>query len=311
MKSQTKAITHKQKFFKGRDAFMYLLLLPSLIIVLIFAYMPLAGLIIAFKDYDALVGIAGSPWVGLDNFREIFSQPNFINAIKNTLFYSSVCLFGKFPFPIILALLLNEIRSSKLKRTVQTISYLPHFLSWISVTGIIYTLFSIDGPYNAFISWIMGGSYEKTNILMESKNFLGILFGSGLWKEIGWSTIIFLAAITGIDPSLYEAASIDGVNKFQQAIYITLPAIKTTAVLILIMNLGNLMNSNFEQIYSLQNPYIQNETEVISTLIYRQGIQSGEYSAATAFGIMQSVVSLVLVIASNKFSKIVADVSLW
>ncbi len=302
----------KTKSLNGSSNFyMYLLLIPALIAVLVFCYLPLAGIVIAFKDFDAIDGIMASPWVGLKNFKAIFTYPEFVQSIKNTLIYCSVCLFGKFPFPIILALLFNELSNIKFKRTVQTISYFPHFISWASVCGLTYAMFALDGPVNNVLSILVGSGYEKTNILMDSKNFLPIMFFSGLWKEIGWGTIIYLAAITGIDASMYEAAEVDGCNKFKQVLYITLPSIKSTIVIVLILGLGGLVSANFEQVYGLQNAYTQNETNVINTLIYRQGIQGGEYSLSTAFGLMQSVVSLVLVLAANRFSKIVADTSLW
>lgn len=301
----------KNTFNNSSNKFMYLLLLPSLIAVLIFSYLPMFGIVIAFKNFDAIDGIINSPWVGLENFKKILSYPEFLGAIKNTLVYCSVCLFGRFPFPIILALLFNEIGNMKFKKIVQTISYFPHFLSWASVCGLVYALFAINGPINSLFASIIGDSYQKTNILMDSKNFLPILFTSGLWKEIGWSTIIYLAAIAGVDASMYEAAEVDGCNRFKQVLYITLPSIKTTIVLVLILGLGGLVSANFEQVYGLQNVYIQNETDVINTMIYRQGIQGGEYSLSTAFGLMQGVVSLILVVAANKFSKAVAETSLW
>ena len=290
-------------FNNSSNRFMYLLLFPSLFAVLIFSYLPMAGIVIAFKNFDAIDGF--------DNFKKILNYPEFLTAIKNTLVYCSICLFGRFPFPIILALLFNEVGNVKFKKIVQTISYFPHFLSWASVCGLVYALFAINGPINSLLTLIFGDGYEKTNILMDSKNFLPVLFFSGLWKEIGWSTIIYLAAITGIDASLYEAAEVDGCNRFKQVLYITLPSIKTTIVLVLILGLGGLVSANFEQVYGLQNVYSQNETDVINTLIYRQGIQSGEYSLSTAFGLMQGVVSLVLVVGANKFSKTIAQTSLW
>lgn len=301
----------KNALSNNSNKFMYILLLPSLLAVFIFSYLPMLGLVIAFKDFDAIEGIINSPWVGLANFKKILSYPEFLTAIKNTLIYSSVCLFGKFPFPIILALLINEIGNLKFKKIVQTISYFPHFLSWASVCSLIYAMFAINGPINNFLESIIGSGYERTNILMDSKNFLPILFSSGLWKEIGWGTIIYLAAIAGVDESMYEAASLDGCNRFKQILYITLPSIKTTVVLVLLLGLGGLVSTNFEQVYGLQNVYTQNETDVINTLIYRQGIQGGEYSLATAFGLMQGIVSLILVITANRFSKAVSDTSLW
>ena len=294
-----------------KDVYMYILLLPAIIFVLIFNYFPLAGIAIAFKDYNVLKGFGASPWVGLQNFKAIFMMPNFLQAIKNTLLYSSVSLFGQFPFPILLAVLINEVRTTWFKKTVQTVSYLPHFLSWMSVIGFAYSIFSITGPYNELMAKIFGESYEAKNILLDSKNFLGVIFFSGLWKTIGWSSIIYLAAICGIDQSLYEAASIDGCNRIGKIWYITLPSIRTTAVLILIMGVGQLVTTNFEQVFGFQNVYIQAQTDTINTIAYREGIQNGKYSLATALGACQGLVSVMLVFAANAISKKISEVSIW
>lgn len=301
----------KKSKVRNANKVMYLLLLPAIISVIIFNFLPFAGIVIAFKDYDVIDGILGSPWVGFDNFIKIFKYPEMLASIKNTLIFSIVGVFGKFPFPIILALMFNEIRSMKFKKVVQTISYFPHFLSWASVCALIYAMFAIDGPVNNIMAKLIGAGYERANILMDSKNFLPVLFFSGLWKELGWSSIIYLAAIAGIDQSMYEAAEVDGCNRFKQVIYITLPSIKTTIVLVLLLGMGSLVTANFEHVYGLQNVYTQNETEVINTLVYRKGIQGGEYSLATAFGLMQGIVSVTLVILANKFSKAVSETSLW
>ena len=296
---------------KDRNTVMYLILLPSLIMVLIFNYLPLLGLVIAFQDFDAFSGILGSPWVGFQNFIKIFTYPDFLKAIKNTFVYSAVNLFLGFPLPIILALLFNEISNRPFKRVVQTISYFPHFLSWAAICSFVYALFALEGPVNSALAALIGDSYVSKNILLDSKNFLAILFGVGQWQGIGWSTIIYLAAISGIDGSLYEAAEIDGCNRFRMVMNITWPCIKGTAVLVLILGLGSLVTSNFEMVYGLQNAFIQQDTEVINTLVYRQGIQGGEYSMATALGLMQGIVSLVIVFLANKISKGVSGESLW
>lgn len=306
-----KRISNKGRSKFKKNMYMYLLLAPALIAVIVFSYCPLGGILIAFKDYDVLMGFAKSPWVGLKHFITIFTMPNFLQAIKNTLIYSSVLIFGYFPFPIILALMFNEVKCTKFKKISQTITYLPHFLSWISVIGFCYSLFALNGTFNDVLAWIFGENYERKNILLDSKNFLGILFFSKTWKDIGWASILYLAAITGIDPSLYESARIDGCNKLKQVWHITLPGIRVTCVISLVMAVGNLVNTSFEQIYGFQNVYIQEETEVINTLIYRQGIQSAQYSPATAFGLIQGLVSLLLVTVSNAISKKIFEVSIW
>lgn len=300
----------KRAKFK-KNMYMYFLLAPALIAVIIFAYCPLGGILIAFKDYDVLLGFAKSPWVGFKHFVTIFTMPNFLQAIKNTLVYSSILIFGYFPFPIILALMFNEVKCTKFKKVSQTITYLPHFLSWISVIGFCYSLLALNGGVNDLLAWILGEGYERKNILLDSKYFVGVLFFTKTWKDIGWASILYLAAITGIDPSLYEAASIDGCNKLKQVWHVTLPGIRVTCVISLIMAVGNLVNTSFEQIYGFQNVYIQEETEVINTLIYRQGIQSAQYSPATAFGLFQGLVSLLLVTLSNTISKKLFEVGIW
>lgn len=295
----------------NRNTMMYVILLPSIIMVLIFNYLPLLGLVIAFKDFDAFSGILGSPWVGLENFIKVLTYPDFLKAIKNTLVYSSISLFLGFPLPIILALLFNEINNTAFKRIIQTVSYFPHFLSWAAVCSFVYALFALEGPVNGILADIIGETYERKNILLDSKNFIAIIFGVGQWKSVGWNTIIYLAAITGIDGSLYEAAKIDGCNRFKMVTNITWPCIKGTAMLVLILGLGSLVTSNFEMVYGLQNAFIQQDTEVINTLVYRQGIQGGEYSMSTALGLMQGVVSLIIVFFANRISKIVSGESLW
>lgn len=294
-----------------RYRYTYALILPALIFVFVFLYLPLTGVILAFKDFNIIDGVFGSPWVGFDNFKIIFTYPDMLKAVGNTLLYGCVILFGAFPFPIILALMFNEIRNMKFKKVVQTISYMPYFLSWISVIGLIQTLFATEGTINQVLAQIIGEGYEKKNILMDSNYFLPIMFLSHLWKNVGWSSVVFLAAIAGIDPTLYEACTIDGGGKWQQIWHITLPGIKSTIIITLIMSLGTLVNTNFEQVYGLQNVYTQEATEVISTLIYRQGIQNGEYSLATAFGLSQGLVTLTLMLVSNAITKKLSGTSIW
>lgn len=288
-----------------------LMLLPALLAVFVFNYLPLMGIVMAFQDFDIIKGFLGSPWVGFDNFKEIFIQPDMLKAIYNTLLYGIVITFGGFPFPIILALLFNELRNMRFKKVVQTVSYMPHFLSWISVVGLLSAFFALEGSFNNIMLAIFGDKWQPVNILMESKYFLGIIFGSHLWKSVGWSSVIFLAAITGIDSSLYEAAELDGCGKFKQAIHITLPSIRGTIVTVLVMSLGGIVTTNFEQVYGFQNVFTQEDTEVINTLIYRQGIQGGEYSLASAFGLSQGIVTIVLILTANTISRKLMQTSIW
>jgi len=309
METQLIAKTKKRTFRK--NMYMYVLLIPAIIYVVIFNYLPLAGVAIAFKDYDVLIGFGDSPWVGLKHFKELFAFQGFAKAVKNTLLYSSVSLFGQFPFPIFLALCINEVRHAGAKKFVQTVSYLPHFLSWMSVIGFAYSIFAINGSFNDLMSALFGESYKRSNLLLDSNNFLAVIFLSGLWKTIGWNSILYLAAICGIDQSYYEAAEIDGCSRLGKIWHITLPCIRTTAVLVLILGVGSLVTTSFEQVYGFQNVYIQNDTEVINTLAYKEGIQNGNYSLATALSVTQGIVSLILVMTANRLSKKLAEVSLW
>ncbi len=295
----------------NRYKYVYLLMLPAILLTFVLAYLPTLGIVMAFQDYDIIKGIGGSPFVGFDNFIKIFSTPKFLHAIKNTVTYSGVgILFGTWT-PIILALLINEITATRFKKLVQTISYLPHFLSWVSVIGILYGIFAINGSFNDIMVAIFGDSYERTNILTDPDNFLGLVFWSNQWKNIGWSSIVYLAAIVGVDQSLYEAATVDGCNKFRQIIHITIPGIFPTIAVLFIMNISGLLASNFEQVFGLQNIFTQEKTEVISTLVYRQGILNGEYSLTTAFGLANGIVSFLLVYTTNLISKKLSGIGLW
>lgn len=289
----------------------YLLILPAVIFVLLFSYVPMAGIVIAFKDFDILKGISGSPWVGLKHFKEIVTYPDMLLAIKNTVIYGIAIVFGTFPFPVILALLFNEVRNMKFKKIVQTITYMPYFLSWISVIGLAYAFLATEGPVNQLMAKIIGDGYKAKNILMDSKYFLPVIFVSHIWKNVGWSSVIFMASIAGIDPTLYEAAEIDGCGKLKQVWHITIPSISGTILVVLVMSLGSIVSVNFEQVYGFQNVFTQENTEVINTLIYRQGIQNGKYSLATAFGLVQGLVSITLICIANFISKKMFDMSIW
>lgn len=311
--SSTTALGKKKSFFRNLydHRYAYILMAPALIAVLVFLYLPLVGIVIAFKDYNVFDGLWGSPWVGLTNFVTIFQQKSMVKAIVNTLILSFILIFGMFPLPVMLAILFNEIRNAKFKKVVQTISYLPHFLSWVTVVGMVYAFLAVEGPLNTIMQSIIGEGYVAKNFLMDSKYFRTIAYVADVWKTIGWSSVIYLAAITGIDESLYEAARIDGANKFRQIWHITLPSIRTTMIILLVMRMGTIFNSNFELVYGLQNVFTIDDTEIISTLIYRTGIQNGNYSVATAFGFMQGLITIILILSANYFSKKIADVSIW
>ena len=282
-----------------RDKYLYLMLLPAVAVMLIFKYLPMGGLLMAFEDYSPFKGIFGSKWVGFANFVKIFTQPKFTTAIRNTLVVSLLDLVIGFPAPILLSLLINELENKVFKRIVQTVSYLPHFLSWISVVGIVSILFGRDGIVNDIR--IALGAQERIVFLAKQEWFIWFLLGTMVWKETGWGTVIHLANLSSISPDLYEAANIDGANRLQQIRYITIPHMMPTVIVLLIFKMGTLFSSNFELIYGMQNPYI--DFEVISTIVFQTGIKTGNYSVATAIGLMEGLVALILVLGSNWISK--------
>jgi len=283
----------------NRDKHQYIMLIPAFVVTLIFAYIPMGGLVMAFQDFDIFKGFLGSEWVGFDNFIQIFTQRKFLSAIGNTLLISFLSLLICFPAPIIMALLINELERERFKKTTQTISYLPHFMSWISVVGLVHVLLSKDGIINDLC--VALGASERVTFLAEQELFLPILVISELWKETGWGTVIHLANLASINPELYEAATVDGASRWQKIRYITLPHMLPTVIILLIFKMGTLFASNFELIYGLQNPFI--DFEVISTIIYQTGIQSGNYSMSTALGFAQGLIALLLVLLSNWLSK--------
>ncbi|WNR47018.1 ABC transporter permease subunit [Paenibacillus roseipurpureus] len=274
---------------------------PVILFYLIFKYYPMTGLVIAFKKYSFIKGIWGSPWAGLDSFKMIFQTKQNFNIIWNTLKLSGLSIIIGFPIPIILALLLNEVRKLQIKRLVQTLVYLPHFLNWVIVGGIVVTVFSQStGTLNHVIEKMFGESYP---FLYKEFSWITIYLTSGVWKEAGWNAIIYLAALTAIDQSLYEAASIDGANRWQQTIRITLPAITPTIIILLILKIGHLMELGFDQVYVLQNNAVLEVSEVISTFIYKIGIQQANFSLATAMGLFESLVGLILVLSANRIAR--------
>lgn len=277
------------------------MILPVLAFYIIFKYIPMGGLVIAFKSYNFADGIWGSPWVGWKNFELLFTTSNTIQIIWNTFWLSFLNLLIGFPIPIVLALMINEIRRSWFKKWIQTIVYLPHFFSWVIVSGIVLTLFATDnGSINKVLELF---SVETRSFLYDSFSWTAIFVGSGVWKEMGFSTIIFLAALTTIDPSLYESASMDGATKFRQIWHITLPGIRHTIILLLILAMGRVMEVGFDQVYNLQNDAVAGVSEVISTYIYKMGLQQAQFSITTAMGLFESVIAFVLVIGVNRIAR--------
>lgn len=287
---------------------MYAMLIPGVLSVLIFKYFPMYGLVIAFKNYNPFIGIADSPWVGLDNFKAIFESSDFWQVLRNTLIISSYKILVGFPAPILLALLLNEVVHAKFKRTIQSVLYLPHFISWVTLGGIMLTVFSYNGVVNEIIQ-AFGG--KPVNIFTDVAHFRWVLVWSDVWKGAGWGTIIYLAAITTVDPALYEAAVVDGAKRWRQVWHITLPAIKSVIVLLLVLRIGQLMDSDFEQILVLQNNLVRSVSEVFATYVYRVGLGQAQFSFATCVGIFESVVALVLIASANRVAKLLGEEGLY
>jgi putative aldouronate transport system permease protein len=287
----------------------YLFLIIPLAFYIIFCYGPMYGAIIAFKNYRIADGIWGSKWVGFAHFLRFFRSPEFINVLRNTLLLNIYGLIFGFPAPIILAVLLSEVRSVPFKRIAQSILYIPHFLSWVVVVGILLQMLS---PSTGVVNLVLKAMGMQPIYFMADKFWWVFMYVlSGIWANMGWDSIIYLAAITAIDPQLYEAARIDGAGKFGQMWHITLPGIRPTIAIILILSMGRLLNLSFEHIYNMQNPVVYSVSDVIVTYVYRTGIQGAQFSYTTAIGLFQSVVSTILVVAANKITKILGETSLW
>ena len=293
---------------------LYLMMLPALAYIVIYKFLPLFGLTIAFKKFSLFAGdsilsaILNSKWVGLKNFEHIFSSADFSRVLGNTLIISLYKLVLLFPYPILLALLLNELRFRYYKRTVQTFLYMPHFLSWVIVYGVFFLMLGNDGLVNKALD-AMG--QEKIQFFMNQKLFRGLLVVSAGWKESGWETIVFLAAITGIDPAIYEAATLDGASRLQKMCRITLPSILPVISLMFIMRLGKILQAGYEQVLVMHNPTVYDVADILQTYVYRMGIGRMDYSVATAVGLFESVVAFVLVVSSNAVSRRWLGRSIW
>jgi len=287
----------------------FLLIFPGIIYFLIFKYGPMYGLLIAFKNYKFRLGILGSPWVGFDVFKEVFTMKTFWQVFRNTIIISIYMLVFGFPMPIIFALLLNELRHLKFKKVVQTISYLPHFVSWV-VLGALFTMLlsPSTGPVNIVLRSF---GIEPIYFLSSKKWFRSILVLTDIWKNVGWNSIVYLAALSSIDVTLYEAAYIDGAKRFDQVRYITLPSLTPIITIMLIFAVGRLVNDNFDQVFNLYNPAVYEVADVIGTYTYRSGLQRMQYSFATAVGLFRNVLSFTLVFMANFVARKINDYALW
>lgn len=291
------------------DIQLYIMLLPFLLFYIIFVYKPMWGLQIAFRDYNMFKGMSGSPWVGLENFRAVFSSPYFGRILRNTLLISTYSLLFSFPMPIILALLLNEVRSTKYKSVIQTCTYLPHFISTVVVAGMVTSFLAPStGIVNIVLSKL---GFEKIYFLSKPEYFRTIFITQGIWQGAGYSSIVYIAALAGIDMELYEAARIDGCGRWKQTLHITLPGLLPTIVMIFIMNVGNILNVGYEKIILLYQPATYETADVISTYVYRMGIENADYGVSTAIGLFNSVVGFIFVFTANTLSNKINGMGLW
>ena len=291
-----------------RNRSLYLMIIPVLIFFILFHYKPMYGAIIAFKDYTPALGIAESPWVGWDNFTRFFSSVYFGRLIRNTILLSFYSLLFGFPAPIILALLLNEVKNKKFKGLTQTVTYLPHFISMIVVTGMLVDFSMTSGLFNDIIE-LFGG--ERSPLLQNPDLYRTIYVASGIWQEIGWGSIIYLSALSGVDRQLYEAAQIDGAGKWKQLIHVTLPGIAPTIIIMFILKMGTLMNMGYEKTILLYNPATYETADIISSYIYRIGLLEQDWSYSTAIGLFNSVINLGLLLITNKIARKCGETSLW
>jgi len=287
----------------------YLLLVPGLLLLLLFKFTPMYGVVIAFQEYNIFDGISGSEWVGLDQFRKLMQSAEFMQVFTNTLLISVYKIVLLFPIPVLIALLLNEIRFSAFKRTVQTIIYMPHFLSWVIISGLFMTILSpSDGLVNAVIQWFGG---ESVKFFMDNSVFRSIVVFTAGWKEVGWNAIIFIAALASIEQEQYEAASIDGASRLRQMWHISLPGMLPTIILMLILRLGMVLDAGTEQILTMYNPTVYASGDVIGTYVYRMGLGKMDYSFSTAVGLFNSVIGFILVVSGNWISRRALNRGIW
>lgn len=272
----------------------HLMLLPGVLLVLVFKYIPMVGLSIAFQDYSPLFGILDQEWCGLENFRYIFSLSTFPRVIYNTMFIALMKIIAGILVPVTFALMLNEVRNMAYKRTLQTVVYLPHFISWVALAGIFMDVLSLDGIVNRMLGSL---NVQPVYFLGNEKIFPYTMVVTDIWKTFGWNAIVYLAAVTGIDPQLYEAAYLDGAGRFRQTLHVTLPGIMPIVVLMSILSIGNVLRAGFDQIFNLYSPLVYSTGDIIDTFVYRMGILGAQFGPATAVGLFQSAVSFVLIIS--------------
>lgn len=299
--SKVRAKSHERGFWANvvRHRGLFLMTLPVILYFLLFHYVPMLGLMISFKEFRLSEGVFGSDWNGLDNFVRLFSSDDFPNALRNTIIISTLRLVFSFFAPVILALLLNEVRIAFYKRSIQTLTYLPHFLSWVILGGVFLMLFSVDGPVNFFIK-ILG--LDPIQFLTNDFWFIVILIGTGIWQAAGYGAVIYLAALSGIDPTLYEAAVVDGAGRWKQILHISLPGITPTIITLFILTLGRVLNAGFDQVYNMYNPLVYDSADILGTYILRR-LQTMDFGLATAAGMFKGIIGLMLVASANTLAR--------
>lgn len=293
-------VSQKKRKMGNEEMFLHLMILPGMIMLAIFVFVPLFGSLMAFENYILAKGIFGSKWVGLENFKFLFSLPDSKQVFMNTLIIAFAKLILNIIIPVTFAILLNEISAKLFKRTFQTIVYLPHFLSWVVLATVVTNMFSLSGPFNAVIT-ALGG--DPIQFMSDNNWFRKVIIGTDVWKEFGYNSVVYLAALTGISPDFYEAASIDGANRFKQILHITVPALLPTIILMTALNLGNILNAGFDQIFNLYNPLVYETSDIIDTYVYRIGMVERQYSIGAAVGLLKSVISFILILGANKCAK--------
>ncbi|MCR8631590.1 ABC transporter permease [Paenibacillus radicis (ex Xue et al. 2023)] len=288
----------RRKFYEYKT--LYWMMLPGILYFIIFHYIPMYGVVLAFKNFFILKGIMASPWVGLDHFRKAFADPYFFNVLKNTLIISFYKLLFGFPIPIVFALLLSEVTHMRFKKLVQTVSYLPHFISWVVLSGIFISLFSMEGPLNLLMSLL---GMEPAVYMADRRYFRIILIVTDIFQSFGWGSIIYFAAIAGIDPQLYEAAIIDGAGRFKRILHITIPMLIPVISILLILKMAHILDAGFDQVFNMYNPMVYEVSDIIDTYVYRKGLVEANYSYSTAVGLFKSVIALILIVIVNKAVK--------
>lgn len=308
--TNTRRHLKKKEFYKyWKYKYLVLMFIPAIIYYIVFHYIPMYGIQIAFKDYKFSLGIWGSQWIGFQNFKALFNVGSFWEVFRNTIVISFCKLLIGFPAPIIFALLLNEVRHTRFKKVVQTVSYLPHFMSWVVLGGLFTQFLSPSiGPINIFLKSI---GMKPIYFLADPKWFRSVLVVTSIWKGVGWGSIIYLAALSSVNPELYEAGLIDGANRFQRAIYVTLPSLAPVITIMLIFNVGGLINDDFDQIFNLYNPAVYSVADVLGTYTYRMGLVQMEYSFSTAVGLFRNVISFTLIVLANKIANKINDYGIW